>query len=88
MIEPTWTEEGGEKPLQQLDVTSVELPAGTRVRRGAAPIDDPVVTQKIVIHVAEPDPPRSAARCELGHHRWAWLTSGGQACGYCGRRRA
>lgn len=25
--------------------------------------------------------------CARGHHRWAWLTAGGQACGICGALR-
>ncbi len=34
------------------------------------------------------DPVRIIAeRCGSGHHRWAYLEGGGQACGYCGARR-
>lgn len=25
--------------------------------------------------------------CRFGGHRWAWLTTGGQACGLCGTPR-
>ena len=41
---------------------------------------------KNVIHI---DPPqtRPLHPCEVGKHRWAWLTNGRQACGYCGRPR-
>lgn len=25
--------------------------------------------------------------CQMGRHRWAYLSAGGQACGYCGTPR-
>lgn len=31
--------------------------------------------------------PRNLHPCSLGQHRWAWLTDGRQACGYCGVMR-
>lgn len=41
----------------------------------------------VVIVVNEQPATRPANPCEFGQHRWAYLTSGGQACGYCGRPR-
>lgn len=46
--------------------------------------------QAINIHITQPPREERIAEhivrhpCTLGYHRWAWLTSGGQACGYCG----
>lgn len=79
--------EGAEKPEQVVETRRVDLPRGTRLRRGAERdyANDPVVATRIEIHVVEPEPPRHP--CLLGQHRWAWLTSGGQACGICGRPR-
>jgi hypothetical protein len=44
------------------------------------------MSDAIVINITEPPEPLPHP-CEVGRHRWAWLTSGGQACGYCGTRR-
>lgn len=44
-----------------------------------------VARQSITVNT---DPsPRLVDPCAAGHHRWAWLTDGGQACGYCGQPR-
>ena len=45
--------------------------------------EEPVV----VITVTTPAVPITLDPCALGSHRWAYLTTGGQACGYCGVRR-
>lgn len=35
------------------------------------------------INIIEPKP-RDEHPCLTGHHRWAWLVDGRQACGICG----
>lgn len=51
-------------------------------------MSDPVSveTDPIIVHIDSPAP-REPHPCEVGRHRWAWLTNGGQACGYCGKPR-
>jgi hypothetical protein len=82
--------EGAEKPESTLPTEVVDLPPNTRLRRGAERdyVNDPVVAHRIQITIVEPDPPRPQHPCQLGQHRWAYLTAGGQACGYCGVPRA
>lgn len=41
---------------------------------------------KIVIHEVHQAAPTSTP-CQPWRHRWAWLASGGQACGNCGLGR-
>ncbi len=44
--------------------------------------------EQINIQITPTSPPQPVMHpCMYGNHRWAWLTSGGQACGYCGKRR-
>lgn len=48
--------------------------------------DSVIVHNSVIVHIDKPE--RSSSHpCVVGRHRWAWLTSGGQACGYCGKRR-
>lgn len=47
--------------------------------------EQPKNATPIHIHI---DPPKPEVHpCLLGMHRWAYLTAGGQACGYCGKPR-
>ena len=42
----------------------------------------------IQIHEIKPGPNVSVEHpCFVGRHRWAYLTNGGVACGYCGTPR-
>ena len=62
-------------------LVALSTPAGAGFalsQSGGAPPGGPIVFNR-----TEPEIP-SASPCEAGHHRWAYLTRGGQACGNCG----
>lgn len=42
-----------------------------------------ILDPQVVIHIG---PAPELTPCQRGHHRPAWLVSGGIACGYCGIR--
>lgn len=51
---------------------------------GAEPGLEEEAEAVIEIVIYEKPQARPLHPCELGHHRWAWLVDGRQACGYCG----